>query len=101
MKMMTKDAIRAHDDLFIICAAFRYALGRKSYAPGLVADWIEERKRLLTAELARQIAKEIHEEVASYERSRKEPLPYAARWLSLAASLEGAHPLQPEQTRNE
>lgn len=53
--------IRAHDDLFVVLATFRYALGRRSYAPGLVMDWIRERKDFLTDELRNQIAREARE----------------------------------------
>ncbi len=87
--------IRAHDDLFIICAAFRYAIGRKSYAPGLVADWIEKRKAALTDELCEQIAREIREEVSRHVRVHKDTLAYEDRWLALADSLEG-HLIQKE-----
>lgn len=83
----------SHDDLFIIVAAFRYALPRASYAPGLVADWIEARKAILPVETRNQIAKEIREECARNERVAVEgrtflPIPYADRWLRLAASLD-------------
>ena len=80
---MMPSPIRAADDLFIICAAFRYALGRSSYAPGLVADWIEARKSQITEELRLQIANEVRAEIAR----RGESLPYSDRWLALAVPL--------------
>lgn len=87
----------SHDDLFIVVAAFRYALPRASYAPGLVADWIEVRKASLPAETRAQIVKEIREECARNDRVAVEgrtflPIPYADRWLRLADSLDAARP---------
>lgn len=78
---------KSADDLFIVVAAFRYALGRRSYAPGLVARWIEARKQHLPQEARAQIAQEIRNEADAVSR-RDNPLPYAERWLALAASLE-------------
>ena len=80
-------------DLFVVIAAFRYALPRASYAPGLVADWIEARKRHLPMETRDQIAKEIRTECKRNDASKATrrsflPIPYADRWLTLADSLE-------------
>lgn len=77
-----------YEELFIVVAAFRYAIGRKSYAPGLVADWIEARKTLLARETRECIAREIREELERAPKLYKEPLPYADRWQALAQSLE-------------
>lgn len=81
------------DDLFIVIAAFRYALPRASYAPGLVADWIDARKHTLPAETRAQIAREIREECARNDRVTGVgrsflPIPYADQWLKLADALE-------------
>ena len=80
---------KSTDDLFIVVAAFRYALGRSSYAPSLVADWIEAHKQHMPQETRAQIAQEIRNEVDAYYR-RNDPLPYADRWLVLAVSLDHA-----------
>ena len=80
------------EDLFIVVAAFRHALPRGSYAPLLVANWIEARKHTLPAETRAQIVSEIREECARNDRVAVEgrtflPIPYADRWLKLADAL--------------
>lgn len=86
------------DDAFMVIGAFRYALGRHSYAPGLVADWIWNRRDDLPAESLTQIAREIREAHArdggtiGASMMSSGELGYghnAQRWLTLADSLEG------------
>lgn len=85
------------EELFIIVAAFRYAIGRRSYAPGLVADWIEARKALLAHETRECIAREIREEAERAPKLYGEPLPYEDRWLALARSLDVANTANAEE----
>jgi len=46
-------------DDFIALAAFRYALGRRTYAVSLVVQWLRTNKNLLTRETRQLIVTEI------------------------------------------
>ena len=48
------------DQSIVICA-FRYALGRRSYMPSLVADWIKEHWSQIDATNRELIAREIEQ----------------------------------------
>lgn len=86
---MKTDAFSAAD-LFIVCAAFRYALGRRSYAPGLVMRWIKDHAKDLTDELRKQIARETREQNSrgGLDGERE----YQRDWLAFADWLEAYAP---------
>lgn len=63
---------------FIATAAVRYALGRSSYAPGLVMRWVE-RADLTRADRG-MIAREVFAELDRYD---DEP-PHAREWRKFA-----------------
>ena len=64
----------------IIHYAFRYALGRSSYAPSLVCDWIREHIHLITNSDAKQMRDEIED---YYDRYKT--LAYKQCWQDLIA----------------
>lgn len=83
------------DDLFIVCAAFRYALGRRSYAPGLVMRWIKDRADVLTDELRKQIAKEVREWDRMGQLNKDSE--YQREWLQFADWIEAFTPPQAQE----
>ena len=78
MGSVTMDANRA----FIYVAAFRYALGRRSYAPSLVADELRRVWRELPASAHELILREIRAEKDLGDKCD------ADTWLSLAEWAE-------------
>ena len=65
------------DDFVAICAV-RYALGRRSYAPGLVMEWVRESK--ISASARQSIAKEVLREITV-------DMAYAQEWKQFAEEL--------------
>ena len=89
---MTRSSVFGADDLFMVCAAFRYALGRRSYAPGLVMRWLKDHASELTDDLRKQIAKEVRE----WDRLKQfaDDREYRRDWLRFADAIE-AFPASP------
>ena len=58
-----KKIIQGYEFQFIVLAALRYTMGRRSYSPTLVTDWIKENWKLLDITNKDRIQKEVIEAV--------------------------------------
>lgn len=58
-----------HDTGFIVLSAVRYAMGRRTYAVGLIIDWVKEFWDKLTPNDKTCIARDVREFVCS-DRSK-------------------------------
>ena len=57
------------DTDFIILAGIRYGIGRASYAPGLICDWIKRHWNELSDNLKTLIKRDITSEIEMRDRS--------------------------------
>ena len=76
---------------FIILAGIRYGIGRASYAPNLICNWIKNHWNELSDNLKSQIKRDIRSEIEVWFNMRE--LPYgdncnAGVWKSLIAWLD-------------
>lgn len=76
---------------FIILAGIRYGIGRASYAPGLICDWIKRHWPELSSNLKTLIKRDITEEIRLWERMGDRPYGdscNAGIWRNLVMWLE-------------
>jgi hypothetical protein len=58
-----KKIVQGYEFQFIILAALRYTMGRRSYSPSLVVDWIKENWKLMDVTNKDRIQKEVVEAI--------------------------------------
>lgn len=57
------DVFVESDTQFIIVSAVRYAVGRRSYAPGLTIEWVKRWWHRMTPQTKRLLARDVNEEI--------------------------------------
>ena len=88
---MNNKILDDRDTDFIILAGIRYGIGRASYAPSLICDWIKNHWDEFSDNLKFQIKRDIKSEIEIWFNMRE--MPYgdscnASVWKSLIAWLD-------------
>lgn len=66
----SSDAIKNDADTgFIIIAATRYAIGRQTYAPSLVVDWIKRHWKIINDTDKQTMFRDLNTEIERHEKS--------------------------------
>ena len=60
--------LKNRDTQFMILAGIRYGIGRRSYAPGLITDWVRAHWAEFPAELKVLIKRDIADEIRMWNR---------------------------------
>ena len=79
------------DTDFIILAGIRYGIGRASYAPSLICNWIKNHWNELSDNLKSQIKRDIKSEIEVWFNMRETPygdICNASVWKSLITWLD-------------
>jgi len=88
---MNRKILEDCDTDFIILAGIRYGIGRASYAPSLICDWIKNHWYELSDNLRSQIERDIKSEIEVWFNMRE--MPYgdscnASVWKNLIAWMD-------------
>lgn len=77
------------DASFIVLAATRYAIGRQTFAPKIVADYIAAHPDVLTEGHRKQLASEIRESMDEFSAQGMIADTERPTWERVLAMLEG------------
>ena len=81
--------LETENDGFVVLCAMRYCLGRSSYAPSMMIEWLQAHWHQIDPRDRSIIVRDVREAVSASERGRGLiSLPYEREWRGFAVWAE-------------
>lgn len=88
-KVSISQAVNILSEFDAICVcAVRYSLGRKTYMPRLVMDYLKDNMELLKTQTLRTVVKDVNDYYERFESDQKDDFDYK-EWIAFKVFIEG------------